>query len=101
VTNVVESAADVPESLPYRGATLVLFSEQGPGWLAFDCPCDAPHRVMLNLDAGRYPWWQTLHLDPLTIRPSIDDISGARRCHYFIHAGRAVWARNMDEGRWT
>ena len=97
VTAVVESAADVPELLPYRGAALVVFSNRRPGWLAFDCPCREAHRVMLNLDPERYPWWQTLDLDPLTIQPSVNDFSTARYCHYFIHAGRVIWAKNTND----
>jgi len=100
VTDIVESAADIARKLPYRGAALVIFGDARPGWLAFDCPCTRQHRVMLNLDSGRHPFWQALELDPLTIQPSVDDISGPTRCHYFIHAGRVVWAKSLQETPW-
>ena len=97
--HLVESAADVPEYLPYRGAVLVVFGRHKPGWLVFDCPCARGHRIMLNLDPERYPWWQTLALDPLTIQPSVDDHSNSSRCHYFIHGGRVVWTNLLQEDR--
>ena len=99
VTHLVESAADVPECLPYRGAALVVFGQAKPGWLVFDCPCACPHRVMLNLDPERYPWWQTLSLDPLTIQPSVDDLSNSSRCHYLIQGGRIIWTKSLLEDR--
>ena len=99
VTQLVESAVDVPEHLPYRGAAMVVFGRNRPGWLVFDCPCRRPHRVMLNLDRERHPWWQTLDLDPLTIQPSVDDVSDSSRCHYFIRSGRVVWATRLKEDR--
>lgn len=95
VTNVVDSAADVPERLPHRGAALVVYTNAGLGWLVFDCPCSGRHRVMLNLDQTRDAAWCVLELDPLTIVPSVDDMSGSTRCHYFIHAGRVIWARGL------
>ena len=99
VTHVVESAAEVPELLPYRGAALVVFARNRPGWLVFACPCARRHRVMLNLDPKRYPWWQTRDLDPLTIQPSVNHLSNSSRCHYFIHGGRVVWTNNLQEER--
>ena len=99
VTLLVESAADVPEALPFRGAALVVFDRSKPGWIVFDCPCARRHRVMLNLDPERYPWWQMLDLDPLTIQPSVDHLSNSSRCHYFIHGGRVVWTTSLQEER--
>ena len=98
VTHLVESAADVPECLPYRGAALVVLGHAKPGWLVFDCPCVCQHRVMLNLDPERYPWWQALNLNPLTVLPSVDDHSNSSRCHYLIYGGRVVWAESSWEG---
>ena len=97
VTHLVESADDVPECLPYRGAALVMFGVGKPGWLVFDCPCAYSHRVLLNLDPERQPRWQTLSLDPLTIHPSVDDLSNSSRCHYLIHGGRVIWATDLLE----
>ena len=99
VTQLVGSAADVPEHLPYRGAAMVMFGRNKPGWLVYDCPCGRRHRVVLNLDPKRHPWWQTLDLDPLTIHPSVDDFSNSFRCHYFIHVGRVLWTHSQQENR--
>lgn len=99
VTHLVASAIDVPEDLPYRGAALVMFGRGKPGWLVFNCPCARQHRVMLNLDSERYPWWEALDLDPLTIQPSVDHLSKSSRCHYFIHGGRVLWTVRPQEDR--
>ena len=90
---MVDSMADVPTRLPHRGAALVVLANASPSWLAYDCPCSRGHRVMLNLDRGRYPAWSLLNSNPLTIMPSVDDTSGPTRCHYFIRGGRVMWAR--------
>ena len=44
----VESADDIPNQLPKRGAVLVV-SGKRQKWIAFDCPCDSSHRILLNL----------------------------------------------------
>ena len=99
MTHFVESAVDVPEDLPYRGAAMVVFRRGEPGWLVFDCPCARQHRVMLNLDPERYPRWKALDLDPLTIQPSVDHLSNSSRCHYFIHGGRVQWTPRQQQNR--
>jgi hypothetical protein len=52
---------------------------------------------MVNLDQRRRPAWRVESLRPLSIRPSIDDITPERRCHFFLSKGRITWAR--DERR--
>ena len=87
---VVDAADEIPEKLPRRGAVLV-GTRRHPKWIAFDCPCRKAHRIMLNTDRSRYPYWSTNVKGPLTISPSVDYHEGKRRCHYFVHKGRTVW----------
>ena len=47
---------------------------------------------MVNLDRSRHPFWSVDSLKPLTVRPSIDDITPERRCHFFVRGGRISWA---------
>ena len=81
----------VPDRLPDKGVVLV----GAPGsatWAAFDCPCRTGHRLMVNLDRSWHPFWSVDCLKPLTIQPSIDDITPERRCHFFVRGGRISWA---------
>ena len=91
MVGIVEDADLVPDKLPPRGAVLV-GSAARPKWVVFDCACGQGHRIMLNLDEGRYPNWRIVETSPLTISPSID-YAGRRNCHYFIRGGRVQWAR--------
>ena len=92
---VVEAADEVPEQLPRNGA-VVVGSLESPSWIAFDCPCEEHHRVMLNLDARRRPAWNMPSAMPLTLHPSIDDVRPGNRCHYFIRQGKVQWAHDHD-----
>jgi uncharacterized protein DUF6527 len=94
----VEAADDVPALLPHQGVALV-GTDAKPKWLVFDCPCLTGHRVMLNLDRSRWPWWHLSTREPLTVRPSIDDANSSRRCHFFLRRGRVLWVRGT-EGSW-
>jgi hypothetical protein len=92
VVTTVESADEIPEKLPRRGAAVVS-SGGRTKWIAFDCPCGSGHRIMLNLDTGRKPAWKLVDADGsrLTIGPSIDYKDPTKRCHYFIRNGRVDW----------
>ena len=83
-------ADEVPSELPAKGVFLV-----GPRgmetWAALDCPCQARHRLMVNLDGVRFPSWNVDSVKPLSITPSIDDITPERRCHFNIRLGRIRW----------
>ena len=87
----VGAGDDVPEQLPQRGVVLV-----GPPhtatWVVFDCPCRTGHRLMINLDRTRHPFWRLDSQKPLSIRPSIDSLTSERRCHFFIRRGKVRWA---------
>ncbi len=94
VVGEVDSADEVPEELPYRGAVVVV-SGTTPKWIAFDCPCSEPHRVLLNLDPSRYPSWRIRRgkKGQLSISPSVSSFENGRNCHYFIREGRVLWAK--------
>jgi hypothetical protein len=93
VVGHVDAGDEVPDRLPSKGAVLVGSSAQ-PTWIAFDCPCRTGHRLMVNLDSRRRPAWHIDTARRLTIRPSVDNITQDRRCHFFIRGGKIVWARN-------
>src|SRR5437899_8006736 len=38
----------------------------------FDCPCRTGHRIMLNADPSRPPYWTLNQVVRLTISPSVD-----------------------------
>ena len=92
----VENGDEIPERLPAKGAVLVGGPEE-PRWIAFACPCDADHSIMLNLDPSRAPYWIVRKLKPLTITPSVDYLTPSRRCHFWVREGRIVWVPDEDE----
>jgi hypothetical protein len=87
---MVDSADDIPKKLPHNGVVLV-GEMTSPKWMAFDCPCRGGHRIMLNADKIRWPYWIVQALKPMTISPSIDSKEAEKRCHYFIRKGRVQW----------
>lgn len=91
IVGCVGAADEIPAQLPSKGVILVGLPESA-AWAAFDCPCIGEHRIMLNLDNSRYPFWSVTSKRPLTIRPSVDDIAMGRQCHFFIRRGRIRWA---------
>ena len=84
---------EVPDQIPGRGAVLVGLPEN-VAWLAFDCPCQKHHRLMLNLDQSRNPSWKIDCLKPLSIHPSVYDMTPDRSCHFFIRGGRVRWVKH-------
>lgn len=90
VVQVVDAADEIPHDLPRNGA-VVVGSLHEPRWVAFDCPCDNHHRVMLNLDVRRRPVWTATSFKPLTLRPSVDEFRGPMHCHYFVRKGKVQW----------
>jgi hypothetical protein len=90
----VSSASEIPASLPRKAAVLV-GGEEHVKWIAFDCACGTGHRIMLNTDPARRPYWSIQAKGrSLTIYPSIDYKGGDKRCHYFISAGQTMWAKD-------
>ena len=90
IVAVVDAADDVPQRVPRNGAILV-GPRAHPKWIVFDCPCRGGHRVMLNTDKSRSPYWSTTKEGGITITPSIDYAQSSQRCHYFIRRGRVEW----------
>lgn len=86
----VGSVLDVPDDLGARDAVVVA-KAGAPLWLAFDCPCRAGHRVMVNLDARSRPVWRVTSARPLTLVPSVDERTVYGRCHYIIRGGKVRW----------
>ncbi|WP_354201972.1 DUF6527 family protein [Bradyrhizobium sp. JR4.1] len=55
-------------------------------------PLQERHRIMLNLDQARSPWWGLSKVDgPLSLSPSVNYYNGRRRCHYFVRNGKIDW----------
>ena len=90
IVGQVLAADQVPERLPHRG--VVLAGAPRTTWAAFDCPCRTGHRLLVNLDTNRRPYWRITSRKPLSIHPSIDNITPDRRCHFTIRAGKIAWA---------
>lgn len=91
IAGYVEAADEIPDHLPHKGVILV--GTAGiPTWAVLDCPCRKGHRLMVNLDKSRLPVWTIDSMKPLTIRPSIDDITSERQCHFVVRQGRIRWA---------
>ena len=88
----VDSADEVPVRLPRNGVILV-GPQAKPKWLAFDCPCRTGHRILLNADRTRRPYWSIAGSGRLSIMPSVDYHDAHKRCHYFIRNGHIAWAR--------
>ena len=89
----VSAGDEVPDQIPNKGAVLV-----GPDgaatWLAFDCPCQTGHRLMVNLNSSRPPFWRVESSNPLSLRPSIHSITPNLSCHFVLNSGRIRWVRH-------
>ena len=86
---------EVPLNIRPRRAYLV-GTPSRPKWLVFDCACGGGHRILLNLDPARRPFW-TLRLSKatkaLSLHPSVDYRDDCRTCHYILSSGRIKWVR--------
>jgi hypothetical protein len=85
----VDAADLIPRHLPRRGVALAGPADH-PTWVAFDCPCASGHRVMLNTDRHRRPYWRIVERKPLTVRPSVR-YRGDTKCHFLITDGKVQW----------
>ena len=74
---------------------MLVGAPEHPTWAVFDCPCRTGHRLMVNLDRARHPFWRIESARPLSIYPSIDNLTPARRCHFIIRNGKLRWAIGM------
>ena len=93
----VAAVDEIPDQLPHKGAFLVS-PRGGATWVVFDCPCRTGHRLVVNLDTARDPFWSIDSLKPMSIRPSIDDVTPQRRCHFVLRNGRIRWAAGGRKG---
>lgn len=93
VEATVADMDEVPVRIRRRRA-FVVANETRSKWIVFDCPCGRGHRVVLNLDRARRPFWtvRTAKRGAFTLRPSVDYRDGRRSCHYFVSDGRVEWA---------
>ena len=96
IAGYVGAADEIPDRLPAKGVILVGMDDK-PTWAALDCPCRRGHRLMVNLDRSRLPAWSIDSTEPLTIRPSIDDVTSDRQCHFVLRRGRIRWALTIGE----
>ena len=98
VDATVSEVDQVPQHIRARRAFLVAAKARRK-WLVFDCPCGSGHRILLNLDRTRRPFW-TLRVAKdrrLTIHPSVDYSDDRRSCHYFLSDGRVKWVTEEGE----
>lgn len=98
IVAAVSAADEIPLRLPRNGIVLVGTRER-PKWFAFDCPCRTGHRIMINMDRANAPHWKVSGNSKLTLWPSIDYRTSARRCHYFIRNGRIDWVHDRERMR--
>lgn len=92
----MEQADDVPTVIPPRRAFLV-GNWRRRKWLVFDCPCASGHRIMLNLDRRRRPFWRlrASRRRWITVSPSVAYRGTGRSCHYVLRNGRVLWLRSF------
>ena len=90
---MVSDMDEVPLRIRPRRAYLV-GTPSRPKWLVFDCACGSGHRILLNLDPARRPFW-SLRLSnatkALTLHPSVNYQDEYRVCHYILLNGRIEW----------
>ena len=73
VIGQVGAGDEVPDRLPAKGVFLVGTLGGAATWAAFDCPCRMGHRLMVNLDRTRHPFW---NVDSLNPNPPMDPDGG-------------------------
>ena len=98
LAGAVAEVDEVPSSLPAQRCMLV-GSRSHPKWLAYDCPCERGHRVLLNLDRTRRPFWtlRVSWLGRVTVSPSVADRGREGPCHYFLSNGLVEWVPEAEE----
>lgn len=92
----VNAGDEVPARLPFGGVVLV-GTAQRLRWAALECPCRSGHRILLNLNGEREPYWTVGSRRPLTLTPSVDSVTPMKRCHFLLRNGRVTWVQ--DERR--
>jgi hypothetical protein len=93
IVDTVPAADLIPMQIPRRGLVVVEGNE-GPAWVAFDCPCRSRHRLMVRLSRTAHPHWTLDTRGQVSLRPSIDSTQEGVRCHFWLTNGRIRWADN-------
>jgi hypothetical protein len=91
VIGSVDAADLVPDRLPRKGL-VVVENHKGRAWVAFDCPCERRHRVLLPLDKHHRPHWRLDVGRFASLYPSVDSHEKGIRCHFWLTHGRIRWA---------
>ena len=99
VLGEVSAADEVPARLPRKGVVLVVPKPGHPTWASFDCPCRRRHRLLINVDSSRKPYWRVTSKPVFALVPSIDAHEDGIRCHFVMRAGRPRWAHDSDHER--
>jgi hypothetical protein len=92
----VDAADLVPEHLPHK-AMIVVTNRRGPSWVAFDCPCDRRHRLLIRLAVGEQPHWRLTGLHAPSLFPSIDSHDSGHRCHFWLVNGKVRWVAHGNQ----
>ena len=98
VVDCVAAGDEIPVTLPYRGAVLV-GPTRYPTWAALDCPCRTGHRLLINLNSGRNPYWSVRSYSRLSMWPSINASERGKRCHFVLSNGKVQWVKSIQETR--
>ena len=72
---------------------IVVEGGTGPSWIAFDCPCELRHRLLVPVSKRMSPNWKLTGLKRPSLYPSVDSIEQSRRCHFWLSEGKVRWAR--------
>lgn len=93
------AAADlIPSRLPRKGIAIV-DGGSGPSWIAFDCPCQRRHRLLISLSEHIRPCWRLVSDRRPSLSPSVDVVEDGKRCHFWLRGGAIAWAGTAEERR--
>jgi hypothetical protein len=93
VIGAVDAADLIPEHLPRKGL-VVVEDHSAPSWVAFDCPCNRRHRILLPLDRRRKTHWRLETKRFASLFPSVDSYEAGTRCHFWLRNGLVRWKRD-------
>jgi hypothetical protein len=93
----VDAADEIPLNPAPREVVLVgAFGSEK--WIAFACPCERGHRILLNLQQSAYPRWSVSGPDRrLSLFPSVW-VGSPWGCHFWLRRGRIRWAGPNEHG---
>lgn len=83
--------------LPPRRTLAIVGSPDRPKWAVFACPCGHGHSIVVNLSSTRGPVWRLkVEEGGPSLHPSVDALTGERRCHFYLRKGHVHWAADDD-----